>query len=39
MDKKELAKVLEDLKANNKRNFAQTVDIIFVLKNLNLKKP
>ena len=38
MDKESVKKALEELK-KSKRKFNQTVDLIIVLKNLNLKKP
>jgi len=38
MDKETVKKAIEELK-KSKRNFKQTFDLIFVLKNLNLKKP
>ena len=39
MDKETVKKILEELKKSQKRNFKQTVDLIIVLKNLDLKKP
>ena len=39
MNKEDLTKSLDELKKSNKRNFNQTIDLILVLKNLNLKKP
>ena len=38
MKKEELIKQLNELKKNNKRNFTQTVDLIFTFKGLDLKK-
>lgn len=40
MDKKSIIKALEQLKKDSKkRNFSQSIDIIFTLKDLNLKNP
>jgi large subunit ribosomal protein L1 len=39
MDKETVKKALEELKKSNKRNFKQTIDLIIILKNLDLKKP
>jgi len=40
MDKKSILKALETLKKDSKkRNFAQSIDLVFVLKDLNLKNP
>jgi large subunit ribosomal protein L1 len=39
MDKESVTKALEELKKGQKKKFNQTVDLIIVLKNLNLKKP
>jgi len=38
MKKDELSKVIKELKEKNKKNFNQTVDLIFTFKNLDLKK-
>ena len=38
MDKEKLSKALEELRKSKKRNFNQSVDLIIVLKNLDLKK-
>ena len=38
MDKETIKKTLEELKALPKKKFNQTVDLIIVLKGLNLKK-
>ena len=39
MDKANIKKTIEELKNSSKRNFKQTYDLIFVFKNLNMKKP
>jgi large subunit ribosomal protein L1 len=40
MDKKSIIKTIEELKdKSKKRNFSQSIDIIFTLKDINLKKP
>ncbi|MBD3355243.1 hypothetical protein GF361_04630, partial [Candidatus Woesearchaeota archaeon] len=38
MDKETIKKALEELKKSQKRNFTQTVDLIIVLRNIDLKK-
>jgi len=38
MKKEDLQKALKELKEKNKRNFSQTIDLIYTFKNLDLKK-
>ena len=39
MDKQSIKKTLDELKALPKKKFNQTIDLIIVLKGLNMKKP